>query len=217
MTHAESSFLLVEPNDILRSGLSCALAERRLIQRITEATDSGRALAAAEHERFSIAILGAGISEAARYELLDLLASTPGHPQCIVILAHVTWPEVERATGSQAMGILCMESSTQELWAAIESLQRGKRFVCRTLQQCLYASLRPGSAPPAGSIGSLTGREQLILNRIGAGDSNREIAAELGLSQRTVDTHRTRLMRKLGVNKAAALVRFAVREGLIEA
>jgi len=217
MTHVESSFLLVEPNDILRSGLSCALAERRCIQRITEATDSERALVAAERERFSIAILGAGISEAARHELLDCLTSTSAHTRCIVILGSVTWPEVERTVGSQAMGIVCMESSTQELWEAVESIQRGRRFICRTLQQRLCASLRPGSTPAVGSIRSLTRRERLILNRIGAGDSNREIAVELGLSQRTVDTHRTRLMRKLGVNKAAALVRFAVREGLIEA
>jgi DNA-binding NarL/FixJ family response regulator len=217
MMHAESSFLLVEPNDILRSGLSCALAHRRRIQRITEVSDSARALAAAEREHFSIAILGAGISEAARYELLARLTTPSVQLGCIMILANVTWPEVQRATGSQALGILCMESSARELWAAIESIQSGKRFVCLALQQRLYESLRTGSTPAAGSIGTLTRREHLILNRIGAGESNREIAAELGLSRRTVDTHRTRLMRKLGVNKAAALVRFAVREGLIEA
>jgi DNA-binding NarL/FixJ family response regulator len=213
----DSSFLLVEPNDILRSGLSCALAERRRIQRITEIIDPARAVAAAEHDRFSIAILGAGIPEVMRYDLLERLARATPQTQCILILGGGTWAEIERATSSRAMGVVCMETPARELWAAVESVQRGHRFIGRVLQQRLYASLRLGSTRAAGSIDSLTRREQTILNRIGQGSSNREIAAELGLSQRTVDSHRTRLMRKLGVNKTAALVRFAVREGLIEA
>ena len=210
MTHVEPSFLLVEPNDILRSGLSCALAEQRSVQRITEATDSARALAAAQRERFSIAILGAGIPEIARYEILDLIAV---HTACILILGDTSWPALERATKSRAMGVLCMECPPRELWAAVESIHRGNRFICRPLQQRLYTSLRVGSTPDSPSIHSLTQRERTILRRIGAGDSNREIAAELGLSRRTVDTHRTRLMRKLGVLQPdqLALVEQAVR------
>jgi DNA-binding NarL/FixJ family response regulator len=210
----ELSFLLVEPNDILRSGLSCALARRPRIHRITEAIEPARAMAAAQREQFSVAILGAGIPEISRYEILDRISV---HTACILILGDVSWSALERATKSRAIGVLCMESSARELWAAVESVQRGNRFICRTLQQRLYASLRVGSAPGSPSIDSLTQREQTILSRIGTGGSNREIAVELGLSQRTVDTHRTRLMKKLGINKTAALVRFAVREGLIEA
>ena len=213
----ESTFLLVEPNDILRSGLSCALAQRRRVQRITEVTGPARAMAAAAREKFSIAILGAGLSESERYDVLDFFTRTSTHTGCILILSDASWSELERATKSQAMGVLCMESSARELWSAVESVQRDNRFICRTLQQRLYASLRLGARHSLRSVAALTRREQAILTRIGAGGSNREIAEELGLSRRTVDTHRTRLMQKLGINKTAALVRFAVREGLIEA
>lgn len=213
----ESSFLLVEPNDILRSGLSCSLAERRRIRRITEATDPARALAAAEREQFSIAVLGAGLASGARYDLLDRLAQVSARTACIVILHDESWSEVERATASRAMGILCVESSEQELWAAVESVQGANRYVCLSVQQRLFVSLRFGGNSRNRSGASLTKREHTILNRIGCGGSNREIAAELGLSQRTVDTHRVRLMRKLGVHNTAGLVRAAVRDGLIEA
>ena len=61
----------------------------------------------------------------------------------------------------------------------------------------------------------LTPRERLVLRRVAEGRTNREIATELSLSPKTVDTHRTNLMRKLGVHDAQALARFAVRRGLL--
>jgi two-component system invasion response regulator UvrY len=213
----ESNILLVEPNDILRNGLSCSLAQSRRIRRITEATDPARALAAAERERFSVAILGRGLADDARHDLLDRLVRACAHTRCIVIVRGESHGEVARAIVSRAAGILCGESSAQELWAAIESADRGTQYVCRTLQQGLLASLRLGPNPRIGSFCSLTNRERTILSRIGLGESNREIAAELGLSRRTVDTHRTHLMRKLGIHNTAGLVRLAVRERLIEA
>jgi DNA-binding NarL/FixJ family response regulator len=213
----ESNCLLVEPNDILRNGLSCALAERRSLARITEARDCARGLSAAEREPFSIAILGAGLEDDERHDLLGSLARVSPRACCILILCDDSWSEVERAMRSRAVGILCMDSPAQELWTALESAQRGVRYICPSLQRRLLASLGIGPGAPARSPASLTKREHVILNRIGMGGSNREIAAELGLSRRTVDTHRTRLMKKLGVHNTAALVRFAVREGLIEA
>ena len=212
----ESHILLVEPNDILRSGLCCSLAEHCGGQRITEASDPAQALAAAERGDFAIAILGANLASGSRCDLLDRLAQVSTRTACIVILRDERWPEVERIAASRAMGILCVDSSAQELRAAVESLQRGARYVCSSIQERLVASLRIGSNSKTGCTESLTRRESTILSRIGRGGSNREIAAELGLSQRTVDTHRTRLMRKLGVHNTAGLVRFAVREGLIE-
>jgi DNA-binding NarL/FixJ family response regulator len=125
--------------------------------------------------------------------------------------------ELERAIRSQADGVLCGDSSTRELWAAIESVRSGRGYYPRAFEQSLLDRLRVGSGASTRSFNSLTERERTILRRIGRGDSNLEIASALGLSRRTVDTHRTRLMRKLGVHKTAALVRFAVREGLVEA
>jgi len=212
----ESGFLLVEPNDILRSGLCCALMEHRGIWPIAEAADPAQALDLVERESFAIAILGAGLADGSRYELLNQIAQLSQRTACMVVLRNESWSEIERTTASRAMGILCVDSSAQELRAAVESLQRGARYVCSSIQERLVASLRIGSNSKTGCTESLTRRESTILSRIGRGGSNREIAAELGLSQRTVDTHRTRLMRKLGVHNTAGLVRFAVREGLIE-
>jgi DNA-binding NarL/FixJ family response regulator len=208
--------LLVESNEILRKGLSCALAQSRRI-RITEVPDSEHAVAAAERERFEVAILGMGLSDEAQHALIASLRQIWEGTRCILIMRGASHRELERALRSTADGILLGDSSAQELWAAIESVRSGRRYWPRTLEQGLVDRLRPGFAAKTGSFGALTNRERTILHLIGEGESNLEIAATLGLSRRTVDTHRTRLMRKLGIHKTAALVRFAVREGLIDA
>ena len=201
----ELSVLLVEPNEILRRGMSCALAQGPRIRRITEVTDSTRALAAAEYEPFEVAILGMGLTSEVQLALIAPLRRICENTCCIVIVPGGSQRELERAIRSEADGILCGDGSTRELWTAIESARSGRRYWPRALEQSLLERIRLGS------------RERTILHLIGEGDSNVEIAAALGLSRRTVDTHRTRLMHKLGIHKTAGLVRFAVREGFVEA
>lgn len=211
------SVLLVESNEILRKGMSCALAQGRRIRRITEATDSTRALAAAERERFEIAILGMGLADEVQHALIASLRRICEDTRCILIVRGGSQREFERAIRSEAAGVLCGDGSTRELWTAIESVRSGRRYWPHALEQSLLDRIRLGSGARTGSFNSLTDRERTILHLIGQGESNLEIAAALGVSRRTVDTHRTRLMRKLGIHKTAALVRFAVREGLVEA
>jgi len=211
------SVLLVESNEILRKGMSCAVAQGPQIRRIAEAANSTRALAAAERERFEVAILGMGLTAEAQHALIAALRRICEDTRCIVIVRDGSYRELERAIRSEAAGVLCGDSSAQELSAAIESVRRGRRFWPHALEQSLLDRLQLGSGARTGSINSLTDRERTILHLIGRGGSNVEIARVLGVSRRTVDTHRTRLMRKLGIHKTAALVRFAVREGLVEA
>ncbi len=206
------SVLLVESNEILRKGMSCALTQGRRIRRITEAADATRALAAAERERFEVAIIGMGLSDEAQHALITSLRRVWEDTRCILIMRGGSQRELERASRSEATGIVCGDRSTHELWAAIETVRSGRRYWPRALDR-----LRVGSDAKTGSFDLLTNRERTILRLIGRGESNPEIAGALGLSRRTVDAHRTRLMRKLGIHKTAALVRFAIREGLVEA
>jgi len=158
-----------------------------------------------------------GLSSEVQHALIAPLRRICEDTRCILIVQGGSQRELERAIRSEAAGVLCGDGSTRELWTAIESVRSGRRYLPRALEQILLDRIRLGSDARTGSFGSLTDRERTILHRIGEGDSNVEIAAALGLSRRTVDTHRTRLMHKLGIHKTAALVRFAVREGFIEA
>jgi two-component system, NarL family, nitrate/nitrite response regulator NarL len=207
--------LLLEPNEILRKGLSCELAQTRRI-RITEAADVARAVAAAEHERFPVAVIGLGFADEERANAVDRIRRASADTACIVIVRGGRRLELERAVRSEAAGILSSDSPCSELWSAIESALAGRRYLSPFLEPEVLSSLRSGTGKVRRAR-ALTPRERTILYRITQGQSHRKIAADLGLSRRTVDVHRLKLKQKLGLNRTAQLVRFAIREGLADA
>jgi DNA-binding NarL/FixJ family response regulator len=99
----------------------------------------------------------------------------------------------------------------EHLVTALRAVAGGRRF----LDPAAEGGLSSGPEPEDDDWDRLTPRERLVLRRVAEGRTNREIATELSLSPKTVDTHRTNLMRKLGVHDAQALARFAVRRGLL--
>src|SRR5574341_1039628 len=102
----DSSVLLVESNEIMRKGLSCALAEHRRIRRITEVPDAARALAAAQRERFEVAILGMSVVEDKRHDLIAALRRICDDTRCISIVRSGRERELERVIRSEAAGIV---------------------------------------------------------------------------------------------------------------
>ncbi|MEM7409173.1 MAG: response regulator transcription factor [Myxococcota bacterium] len=213
----DANVLLAEPNEILRKGLSCSLAQSRRVRRVVEAPDAARALAIAGRERVDIAIVGTDIIDETAANFIEKLESISTGVRCIVVVRDESRTAFDRAVTSRALGLLGPGSSTRELWEAIDATRTGRRYVSPALERGLIASLHMGETNSTKAVKTLTRRERTILQLIGEGDSNREIATRLGLSRRTVDTHRTRLMRKLQIHKTAGLVRLAVREGLVEA
>jgi DNA-binding NarL/FixJ family response regulator len=207
-----ASVLLVESNDILRKGLSCSLAASRCVGCVSEAENVSHALGIAERRKARVAVVGSSMLSEGGDLLRRLEECAPGI-RTIVIAHDETSASLDLAVRSGAMALLGCGSTRLELREALECVLAGRRYVAPRLRESLIGSIveRRSSATT-----SLTKRERVVLQRIGEGDSNQEIAERLGVSRRTVDTHRTRLMRKLDIHKTAGLVRYAVREGLVE-
>ncbi len=207
------SVLLIESNEILRKGLSCSLAASSRVNRVVESDGSNSPVTLARREGVDLAFIG---TDAMREEC-DLVAEfrklTP-RVKCIVLAHDDSRAARYRAIRSGAAGVLGSMSTAVELWQALDSVLAGRSYVAPSFKRSLIAF-------PDGDGGrskqALTNRERSVLRLIGEGESNGEIAEHLGVSRRTVDTHRTRLMRKLDIHKTAGLVRYAVREGLVEA
>jgi DNA-binding NarL/FixJ family response regulator len=106
-----------------------------------------------------------------------------------------------------AHGCLNRESSATELVEAIRTVMAGKTYLSPRVDAVLHGYTRPARAP-------LAPREREVLARIGAGDTTKEIARSLGVGTKTVETHRRRLMHKLGRHSVAELTKYAVLEGL---
>lgn len=208
--------LLADPNDLLRKGLSCWLARNKRVRKIAEASSIRQALVVADRDKVDIAVVGMDLPDGSARELVEKLSQGEGSTRCIVVVKRGRQTELNQAICSRAMGLLGESSSAEELQNAIDSVAGGRRYVSRSLERSLLATFRLSPRSAGDLCAMLTARERTVLRMIGEGESNRLIADQLGVSTRTVDTHRLRLMRKLGIHKTAGLVRFAIREGLVD-
>lgn len=131
----------------------------------------------------------------------------------IVITPHSEPAVVEAALRAGADGYLLTSDSRAELFAAIANIIGGKSFISPSLRQ---RASREGLAPSAASTPELTERELQVMRLIAGGRRTREIARILSLSHKTIEKHRTSLMRKLGLRNATAVAAYAIMAGLAE-
>jgi len=128
----------------------------------------------------------------------------------VLILSMHDSPEyISTALNHGAMGYILKDVPTDEIKTAIDHVMRGERYLCTGAK---------GSLAPAGGVNreSLTSREQTILLQLAQGKSNKEVAAVLDISVRTVETHRKNIKRKLGISSTAGLTRYAMEHGVLQ-
>jgi len=208
-----ATILLVEPNEILRNGIGCALGSSGRAERVMEASDERSALEILERVRVDAVVIGSTLLEG-EGGLIDRIATTHRAIRSVVIAGISSRRLEPPVTQKIPVGAETVRGVAELRMALDWPVAAEDRDLDRT--QWPEIPLAGPSDPAPSSLPALTRREVAVLTRIGAGFTNREIAEALGISRRTVDSHRTRLMRKLGIKKTAGLVRFAVREGLIE-
>jgi DNA-binding NarL/FixJ family response regulator len=124
---------------------------------------------------------------------------------------------VRQALRNGARGYLLKRSISEELLLAVRAVSRGDVFLCPEVSESLVANL-PDVHAEAGEgepLGRLTSREREVLQLIAEGNTNSRIAKALTLSEKTIEKHRGSLMAKLKVHETAALVRFAIKHGLV--
>jgi DNA-binding NarL/FixJ family response regulator len=129
---------------------------------------------------------------------------------------HATGDFVRRALKAGASGYLVKDSAPLELRMAIDAVMRGEHYVSSRVSGHLVSGLVEGRAPGACVLEGLTPRQREILQMIAEGKGTKKIAFALELSVKTVETHRTALMDRLGIHDVAGLVVFAIKSGLID-
>jgi DNA-binding NarL/FixJ family response regulator len=133
----------------------------------------------------------------------------------IILSVHARADFVEDALCAGALAYVVKTAATQELISAIDAVTHGKKYISPAVAEVLLDRLVHPDEADHGPLATLTPREREILQRVAEGLSAKEIAGDLHISARTVETHRGSIMRKLGVHKTAGLVRLAIREGLL--
>jgi DNA-binding NarL/FixJ family response regulator len=133
--------------------------------------------------------------------------------QVVILSMYSTSEHIFRALQAGAKGYLLKESAGAELLAAVRSVHAGRRYLSQKITETVLDNY-VRDHHPTDPLGKLSSRERQILELVAAGKSTADIAGTLFLSPKTVDTYRSRLMQKLEIEGFAALVKFAIANGL---
>ncbi|NNG23648.1 response regulator [Telluria aromaticivorans] len=208
-TQRDICILLVDDHPLVRDGLRARLEAAPHLRVVGEAGSTQEALEQVGLCRPDLVLMdvnmrgGSGIEATAR-----LLERYPGI--AVLILSMHDKPEyVTQAMGAGARGYVLKDAPGKDIVLAIDTVMGGGIYYSAALARQLAGPLAPASTSALGN--QLTGREQEVLRHIATGQSNKQIARDLDLSVRTVETHRLNIKRKLGIEGQAELIRFAVQ------
>lgn len=203
---------LVDDQLLLRDGLHALLSSAGH-EVVGEGSDPTQAVAEAQHRLAEVMLLDLGLGERSGFEVLHELRRRGAAVRALVLTMSAQPRDVAEAVRLGAAGYVLKDSGAAELLRAVEAVAAGRRYFGPQVSELALKALAD-DAPP-NPIATLSPRERQIVTMVVNGMSSAAIGQELHLSPKTVDTYRSRLMSKLGVNGVTALVRLAVREGLI--
>jgi len=204
--------LLADDHALIRQGLK-ALLETQGFQVVCEAADGQETLRSVEKTQPDVAIIDIGMPilnglDAAR----ELRKSSP-KTKVILLTRHDEDQYVMEALRAGAKGYVLKSQAAEDLVHAIHEVCRGSVYLSSNVSRAVvdaYLSKAYASADP------LSGRERQVLQLVSEGKSTKDIAVHLGISVKTAESHRSRLMKKLNIHETASLVRYAIRRGLIQ-
>jgi len=204
--------LIADDHAIIRDGLAALLAADARIEVIATAADGREALRLARERRPDVVVMDIAMPEMNGVEALRELQARAPETRVLILSMFSTLEHVQQALNAGAHGYLLKESAGVELKEAIEAVHAGRRYLSRSLEAHAGALLARGAQRTP--LESLSRRERQILQLVVEGKSSSEIGQALHLSAKTVETYRSRMMQKLGVDGVPGLVKFAVAHGI---
>lgn len=220
MSPASIRIVVADDHAVVRQGIRRVLDDEPGFVVVGEAATGGEVLAAIESTDPDVVLLDLGMPEMGGLDVLRRLREADGPSPRILVLSMYDEAEyVLRAVEAGADGYLLKdEAEPTMLRTAVRAVHAGGSYFSSTAAAALARSLRQtgDGAPEPDPLAELTDREREVLALIASGQTNREMAAELGISRRTVETHRENLMRKLEIHSVAGLTRLALEQGLLD-
>jgi DNA-binding NarL/FixJ family response regulator len=210
------SALIADDHGIVREGLRRLLESEPDIRVCAEASDGSEALELVDKHQPDVVILDITMPRLGGLETLQRLRAKLPEVKVILLSMHGDPTFIQSAIALGVDGYILKDGLAGEVIAAVRAVMTGGSYfsppVAREIVDQARAPKRIGSEP----FTTLSTREREVLRLIAQGMSAKEIAGVLGISTKTVEAHRTSLMRKLGARKATELVRYALRKGLVE-
>jgi DNA-binding NarL/FixJ family response regulator len=210
--------LLVDDNSLIRAGVRALVSDIPGYTVVGEADDGGQLLEQAQQLAPDIVLLDISMRSTSGLDALTLLRASGSTCKVLILSMHTDPDLIMRALESGAHGYLLKDATAKELEQALAALRSGERYlspaIAHTVINQALMRAQQGKQPNIDRH-NLTARQLEILRLIVRGKSTREIATGLALSIKTVETHRSQIMKRLQIYDVAGLVLFAVREKII--
>jgi DNA-binding NarL/FixJ family response regulator len=207
--------LIADDHEVVRRGVHALLEGRPNWEVCGEAATGREAIESARKLRPDLVILDIHMPDMDGLEAIpQILGVCPG-AKILVLTMHDSGEVATKALAAGASGVVLKSEATRDLVMAIQAMEKGKPFLSPAVTKMILEQLvktgKPGPSPS-----DLTPRELEVLKLLAQGRSHKEIAYALDISVKTVDAHRTNLMRKLDLHSLSGLIHFAIRHKIVD-
>jgi len=211
--------VIADDHEIVRRGLRSLLESVPGWEVVAEASSGREALEKAQELHPNVAILDVGMPVMNGLEATRNIVKASPQTQVLILTMHETEQMVRDVLDAGARGYVLKSDAGRDLVSAVEALLQHRTFFSPRVSDMLLAAYLEGAERPISGVAQrnrLTAREREIVQLLAEGKSNKEVAATLNISVKTAETHRTNIMNKLDLHSISELVRYAVRNNIVQ-
>lgn len=212
--------LVADDHEIVRRGLRALLEAQPGWQVAAEASDGREAVEKAKEVKPDVTVLDIGMPSLSGLEAARQMLKNDSNAKILILTMHDSDPLIREVLDAGARGYVLKSDASRDLVTAVNAVRGNKTFFTAKVAQMVldgYLSKKSETEEMNSAKTRLTPRQREIVQLLAEGKSSKEVATELGLSVKTAETHRANIMRRLDCHSVSELVRYAVRNNIIEA
>jgi two-component system response regulator NreC len=213
---AKIRVLLAEDHTVVRQGLRRILETEARVEIVAEVGDGRAAVDAAQRLRPDVAIVDISLPGLNGVEVTRQFAKVAPQAKVLILSMHAEDGYIRQSLKAGAKGYLLKDADDQDLLKAVAALSGGGSYFSPSVSRILLDGYLQEVPEPSDELRLLSDREREVLQLIAEGKSNKEVAQTLNVAVSTAESHRKHIMEKLNLHNTAAVVRFAVRKGIVQ-
>ncbi|MBI1805875.1 MAG: response regulator transcription factor [Ignavibacteria bacterium] len=207
--------LLADDHVLVRAGIRSLLQQISGVEVVAEANNGREALHLVKEQRPNVVLMDIAMKDLNGIETTSRITKEFQDVHVIILSMHANEEYVLQALRAGAKGYLLKDAVFPELEFAIKAVSRGETYLSPPVSQHVIDAYRQHGFDGKGPVEQLSSRQREVLQLIAEGHTTKEIALLLNVKTKTVESHRTQLMERLGIHDVAGLVRFAIRMGIV--
>ena len=208
--------LLADDHKVMREGLRMVLAREPNMEVVGEANNGAEAISLTEQLRPDIVVMDVSMPEINGLKATEALGASSPETKILILTRHGDASYVQRLLQAGANGYVLKQSAAEELVRAIRRVVAGQKYLDPAVTDQIIGTISVGTGSGRAANSHLSRREQDVLRFVALGFLSKEIAAQLGISIKTVETHKTNAMIKTGLKNRIGIVRYAMLQGWLQ-